>query len=118
MGAQLKERRDAIEAREQELVTALESARAQETQSRESVAAAESQVARAEEEVARLSAEAAERNKRFKRLKVVFDEKEAGFAARIRELETGAAKTERRAAEAEGSLRDSQATSERLAGES
>ena len=139
VGAQLKERRDAIEAREQELVTALESARAQETQSRESVAAAESQVAWAEEEVARLSAEAAERNKRFKRLKVVFDEKEAGFAARIRELETGAAKAERRAAEAEGlaaekdeaaaaavaraaaadaSLRNSQATSERLAGES
>ena len=139
VGAQLKERRDAIEAREQELVTALESARAQETQSRESVAAAESQVAWAEEEVARLSAEAAERNKRFKRLKVVFDEKEAGFAARIRELETGAAKAERRAAEAEGlaaekdeaaaaavaraaaaeaSLRSSQATSERLAGES
>ena len=139
VGAQLKERRDAIEAREQELVTALESARAQETQSRESVAAAESQVSRAEEEVARLSAEAAERNKRFKRLKVVFDEKEAGFAARIRELETGAAKAERRAAEAEGlaaekdeaaaaavaraaaaeaSLRSSQATSERLAGES
>lgn len=138
VGAQLKERRLAIEAREQELAAALESAQAQEAQSRGSVAAAESQVARAEEEVARLGAEAAERNKRFKRLKEVFDEKEAGFAARIQELETGAAKAERTVAEAEGlavekdeaaaaaavraaaaeaALRESQAASERLAGE-